>query len=306
MNPLKKAVKDYLKMRRALGYKLLKESSRLLNFIAFLQARGMDHITIPLALEWAKQNSQAQPSDWTQRLTCVRGFARYWKAVDPRTEIPPWGLLPYRYRRARPYLYSKQEVRRLLQGAGKLEGLRGQMYRCLFGLLAVTGLRISEALNLRPEEVDLKQGLLVIAGAKFGKSRFVPLHPSTQKVLAEYARERDRVFEGNLPHFFVSQRGHRLDGAEVRRTFYKLSRQIGLRGPQASHGPRLHDFRHRFALEILLGWYRSGREVERLLPVLSTYLGHVHVSDTYWYLTACPELMGLAVKRVEHYWEAKV
>jgi integrase len=171
------------------------------------------------------------------------------------------------------------------------------------GLLAVAGLRISEARNLQTEDVDLEEGVLTIRGAKFGKSRLVPIHPSTRKVLSDYASRRDHCLPKRPATFFVSGRGTRLDGAEIRRTFYFLSRQIGLRGLSDSHGPRLHDFRHRFAVETLVQWYRSGQDVERRMPVLSTYLGHVHVADTYWYLSACPELMGLAVKRFEDYWE---
>ena len=222
------------------------------------------------------------------------------------TDIPPSGLLPYRPGRARPYLYSNNEVRQLLQAARRLpsiHGLRGPTYYCLLGLLAVSGLRISEARNLQTEDVDLKEGILTIRGAKFGKSRLVPIHPSTRKALADYAARRDRFLARRPATFFVSGRGTRLDGAEVRRTFYFLSRQIGLRGPTDSHGPRLHDFRHRFAVEALIQWYRSGQDVERRLPILTTFLGHVHVADTYWYLSACPELMGLAVKRFEDYWE---
>ena len=167
----------------------------------------------------------------------------------------------------------------------------------------MAGLRISEARNLLTDDVDLKEGVITIRGTKFGKSRLVPIHPSTRKELSAYASRRDNLLARRPATFFVSGRGTRLDSAEIRRTFYWLSRQIGLRGPSDSHGPRLHDFRHRFAVETLLQWYRSGQDVERRLPVLSTYLGHVHVADTYWYLSACPELMGLAVKRFEDYWE---
>jgi integrase/recombinase XerD len=305
MNPLYKAVKDYVEMRRALGYKLNKAAVLLPNFITFLLQQGSLVITIPLALQWAQNNRRAQPSEWAQRLTIVRCFARYWSATDPRTQIPPWGLLPHRPKRARPYLYSDEEVQRLLQAARHLGGLRGLTYYCLLGLLCVTGMRISEALNLRSVDVDLAAGLLTVRGAKFGKSRLVPIHTSTQKVFSEYVRCRDRAFARELSFFFVSKRGNRLDGAGVRRTFYTLSRQVGLRGLTASHGPRLHDFRHRFSVGTLIKWYRSGQDVERRLPVLSTYLGHVHVSDTYWYLTACPELMGLAVERLERRWEGQ-
>jgi integrase/recombinase XerD len=303
MNALKKGVRDYIKMRRSLGYKLQQAPTLLSDFASFLKKQGTEHITIPLALQWAQLNPSARPAEWARRLTYVRGFTRYWIATDPRTEIPCWGLLPHRPNRARPYLYTNEEIGQLLQAARQLGGLRGLMHHCLLGLLPVTGLRISEALNLRPEDVDLDQGMLVIGGTKFGKSRLVPIHASTKKVLADYARQRDMAFGRALPHFFVSGRGNRLDGGEVRRTFYKLSRQVGLRGRNASHGPRLHDFRHRFAVRTLIEWYRSGQDVQSRLPVLSTYLGHVHVADTYWYLTLCPELMGLAVKRLEKRWE---
>jgi integrase len=191
----------------------------------------------------------------------------------------------------------------LLAAAQEIGGLPGLTYYCLLGLLSVTGLRMSEVLNLSVKDVDLAQGVLVIVATKFGKTRLVPIHATTQKALAQYVRDRDRTFGGNLSYFFVSQRGHRLDGGQVRRTFYRLSRKVGLRGPTASHGPRLHDFRHLFATKTLLRWYRSGQDVERRLPVLSTYLGHGHVSDTYWYLTSCPELMGLVVNRLEKHWE---
>jgi integrase len=302
----RKAVEDYIDLRRSLGFKLLEAKVGLISFASFLKQRRAAHITIALAMEWAQQDKTARPAEWARRLSFVRVFARHWSAYDPQTEVPPPGLLPYRPGRAHPYLYSKDEVRKLLQAARRLpstHGLRGQTYYCLLGVLAVTGLRISEARNLQTEDVDLKEGVFTIRGAKFGKSRLVPIHASTCKVLSAYASRRDRFLARRPETFFVSGRGTRLDGAEIRRTFYFLSRQIGLRGPTDSHGPRLHDFRHRFAVEALVQWYRSGQDVERRLPILTTFLGHVHVADTYWYLSACPELMGLAVKRFEDYWE---
>jgi integrase/recombinase XerD len=302
MSGFRKAVREYIKLRRSLGYKLQDAASLLSDFVSFMENKGANHITIPLALEWAQQKS-ARPAEWARRLTNVRGFARDWSATDPKTQIPPWSLLPHRPRRACPYLYTDKEIGELLEAAEQLRGLLGLTYYCLLGLLSVTGLRISEVLNLKIRDVDLIKGILVIVGTKFGKSRLVPIHASTQKVLAKYARERDRVFGRELSYFFVSRQGNRLDGGQVRRTFYRLSRKVGLRGPTASHGPRLHDFRHRFAATTLVNWYRSGQEPERRLPVLSTYLGHGHVSDTYWYLTICPELMGLIVKRIEKHWE---
>ena len=302
----RKAVEDYVEMRRSLGFKLRDTKAGLIDFAAFLKERRAARITIALAMEWAQQDKTTCPMQWAKRLSFVRGFARHWSAHDSQTEVPPCGLLPYRPGRAHPYLYSDDEVRQLLQAAGQLpsaHGLRGPTYHCLLGLLAVAGLRISEARDLQTEDVDLKEGILTIRGAKFGKSRLVPIHPSTRKVLSDYAKRRDRFLARRPVTFFVSGCGTRLDGGDIRRTFYSLSRQTGLRGPSDSHGPRLHDFRHRFAVETLVRWYRSGQDVERRLPVLSTYLGHGHVAYTYWYLSACPELMGLAVKRFEDYWE---
>ena len=306
MSPWLKAVEDYVQMRRSLGFKLLDTKVGLINFASFLEQRGAAHITITLAMEWAQQDKTTCPAEWAKRLSFIRGFARYWSAHDSQTEVPPCGLLPHRPVRVHPYLYSDDEVRQLLQAARELpsaHGLRGPTYYCLLGLLAVAGLRISEARNLQTDDVDLNEGMLTIRGAKFGKSRLVPIHPSTRTVLSDYASRRDRFLARRPEIFFVSGRGTRLDGADIRRTFYHLSRQIGLRGTSDSHGPRLHDFRHRFAVETLIRWYRSGQDVERRLPILSTYLGHVHVADTYWCLTACPELMGLAVQRFEDYWE---
>ena len=302
MKGLQKAVEQYLSMRRALGFKLKNTAPTLFDFVAFFEKQGASHITIPLAMRWA-QCRPARPAEWARRLSCVRCFARYWSATDPKTQIPPWSLLPHRPSRARPYLYTDNEIRQLVEAAQRMGGLPGLTYYCLLGLLSVTGLRVSEVLNLRTKDVDLAQGILIIVGAKFGKTRLVPIHASTQQALSKYVRNRDRAFGANLSYFFVSRRGNRLDGGQVRRTFYRLSREVGLRGPTASHGPRLHDFRHLFAAKTLLGWYRSGQDVERRLPVLSTFLGHGHVSDTYWYLTICPELMGLVVDRLEKHWE---
>lgn len=310
MKPLRESIQDYLALRRSLGFRLRDAGIYLSKFAAFMQARGAVHITTALALEWVQQCPSAQPSTWAQRLSYVRGFARYHAASAPQTEIPPASLLPFRPRRARPYLYSEEEIARLLGCALELvpaEGLRPWTYYCLLGLLSVTGLRIGEAIGLELDDVNLQDRLLTIRGTKFGKSRLVPIHPSTQEVLAQYRARRKRCAAGcsASSFFFITSRGHRLDSGDVRRTFYRLSRRIGLRAAGASYGPRLHDFRHRFAVQTLLRWYRSGEDVERRLPVLSTYLGHVHVADTYWYLSGCPELMGHAVARLEQRWEQR-
>jgi integrase/recombinase XerD len=309
MNTLQEAVQEYLSMRRALGFKLREAGVRLLDFVKFMEQHRASHITNRLALTWAQQSSAVQPSTWAQRLCCVRGFARYRSATDERTQIPPEGLLPFRPKRARPYVYTDKEIRSLLRAALKLPKRNGELrpwtYHGLFGLLSVSGMRLGEARTLELQDVDLKSAVLTVRGAKFGKSRLVPLHASTCHVLADYIARRERFWTArpNSPYLFVSNRGNRLDVGEIHRTFYALSRQIGLRGLSASHGPRLHDMRHRFAVKTLLHWYRAGEDTERRLPILSAYLGHVHVADTYWYLSAWPELMREAMRRLERRWE---
>jgi len=311
MTTLRQAVQEYVRMRRDLGFKLHEAGKRLLDFVRFMELHRASYITQALALAWAQEPSHVQPAHWAQRLSFVRGFAQYRRATDPRTEIPAPGLLPFQPKRARPYLYSEAEIRSLLRAALTMPcryergRLRRWVYYSLFGLLSVSGLRISEAQNLELRDVDLKAAVLTIRGAKFGKTRLVPLHASTCHVLAEYIRRRTRHW-GQRPvssHMFVSSRGHRLDGADIRRTFYALSRQIGLRGPSDHRGPRLHDLRHRFATHTLVRWYRSHQDPERKLPLLSAYLGHVHVADTQWYLSGSPELMREAMRRLEHRWE---
>lgn len=306
MKTLRQAVGDYLSLRRSLGFKLKKHEPCLRELVSFLKKKKASRISTPLALQFATQHQRQQPAEWAARLSVVRGFACYRSGDDLATEIPPPGLLPYRPMRARPYLYSEEEIRHLLNAARHLSAtysLKPWTYYCLFGLLVVTGMRISEALNLQSKDVDWSEGVLTILGTKLGKSRLVPLHTSTRTVLSAYAKRRDRFFNGEpVSHFFVSSSGQRLDGGDVRRTFYQLSRQIGLRDASASHGPRLHDFRHRFAVETLVRWYRRNEDVERRLPILSTYLGHAHVTDTYWYLTNTPELLGAAGKRMEKRW----
>jgi integrase/recombinase XerD len=307
MKPLRESIDEYIAMRRGLGFKLRKDAAALADFAAFMEQHGTDRITTRLALAWAQAPRTVKPPVWAERLRFVRGFARHYIAIDPRTEIPPADLLPHRPKRARPYLYSEDEIQRLLDCALNLAprtGLRAWTHHCLLGLLAVAGLRLGEVLRLRTDEVDLNGGVLTVRGTKFGKSRLVPIDPSTCEVLARYRERRDRFLAGRRSDFFlISGRGNHLDVGEVHRTFYTLSRQVGLRGPSASHGPRLHDFRHRFAVETLLRWYRNGEDIERRMLVLSTYLGHVHVDDTYWYLSAHPELMGAAVARLEQRWK---
>lgn len=306
MSDLHSALDEYLNIRRALGFKLRDEGTVLPQFLFFLEKKGASFITTDLALQWATLPENVLPAHWARRLTMVRTFARFRSAVDPRTEIPPQGLLPFRYRRKPPYIYDDGEISRLLEASSHLRsiiGLRASTYTTLFGLLAVTGMRVSEPIALNRGDVDLVRGILTVRLTKFGKSRLIPVHLSTLEKLAEYNRLRDRFFSSpRCPSFFVSEKGTRLTHWSVRWTFVKLSRQIGLRGLNDSHGPRLHDLRHTFAVKTLLRWYQTGTDVDRHMPELAAFLGHTHVNDTYWYLSAVPELLRLANKRLDAIW----
>lgn len=304
MNTLRKAVQDYFRMRRSLGYQLKDPESYLQKFVAFLEKKGSPRITSRLALEWAKNSDSPNPAHWARRLGAVRRFAEYRKVFDPRTEVPPPGLLPHKYPRTPPYIYNAAEVLRIVQTARRLPpagALRRWTYSTLFGLLAATGLRGREARALKREDVDLKRGLLAIHRTKFGKSRLVPIAPSVARALDSYARKRDRIVpNAKSPTFFILDRGVAVSKGIADWTFRKISHQMGLRGPGDRTGPRLHDFRHGFAVKTLVGWYRAGLDVERMMPLLSTYLGHTHAAHTYWYLSAVPELLALAGARLEN------
>jgi integrase len=309
MKKLRDGVEDYLALRRGLGFKLKRHGRFAREFAAAMEKRGETRITTRSAIEWATYPQKLHPSEWAARLSSVRAFARYWSTMDPSTDIPPDGLLPFHPGRANPYLYTDEEIRQLLDAAKNMPAqfpLHRSTYHCLLGLLAVSGMRISEALNLELRDIVWTEALVTIRNTKFGKSRLVPLHPTATMVLSDYVSLRNEFFSDRpTSAFFPSKTGARLDEGQVRRVFYRLSRQIGIRGASASRGPRLHDFRHRFAVETLLRWYRSGEDVTRQLPVLSTYLGHAHVTDTYWYLTNTPELMASAGERLERRWKGQ-
>jgi integrase/recombinase XerD len=307
MSSLREAIEQYLTIRRDLGFKLTGARYLLRQFAGFMEDKSASFVTTDLALHWAMLPRRAQSSWWAQRLMAVRCFARQHTATDPRTQVPPQDLLRYRPRRARPYLYTDQDIKRLMAAAMTLRptgGLRGPTYATLLGLLSVTGLRISEALSLRSVDVDCQAGLLTIRKTKFGKSRLVPLHPSAQRALLHYARQRD-AYVGRLPiaRFFVTAHGKPLTTQQISKTFRLLRRRVGLHAAAQWDGPQLHHFRHRLATESLLRWYRAGDDVEQRLPVLSTFLGHGSVASTYWYLSGHPELMIRAMRRLEQRWE---
>jgi integrase/recombinase XerD len=303
MNSLQSALDEYLSARRAFGYKLRWDAGTLQRFVDFAKRRRVKYITTELAMEWATLPANAMRSQWANRLGMVRRFARYCHAYDPRNMVPPRDLLPYRYRRVSPYLYSDEQIHKLIKAARKLPsviGLRPHTYATLLGLYVAAGLRASEAIQLRRDDVDLYNGVLSIRNSKFGKSRYVPVHASTQVALQRYAARRDRLLiESASPCFFLSDNGTHLTYPTLKSTFVKISIQAGLRSRGDSRGPRLHDFRHRLAIHTLLKWYRHGVDVERQLPKLSTYLGHTNIAHTQWYLTATPQLLRYALNRVE-------
>ena len=312
MKAFKNHLRDYLELRRGLGFELERDESRLRNFIAFMDTKRARQITTALALEFAMRADHRSAATQAGCLSAIRGFAQYLSGIEVTTKIPPTGLIR-RGHRPQPYIYSDDEIARILDAARRdpsiaRYALKPHTLYCLFGLLSVTGMRLTEALNLKPEDIDWQQGVLTIGRAKFQKSRLVPLHESTLRQLRAYKKRRDRFFAKQpwrrpVNRIFVATHGGPLTSHRVGRNFRTLTRRIGMRQPGAGQKPRIHDLRHRFAVSTLLRWYRSGKNVELLLPVLSTYLGHVFITGTYWYLTCTPELMESAGRRLENRWK---
>ena len=305
MSPLQRALDDYLRVRRALGFTLEREGHLLPQFVAFLEGHGSDFVTAPLAMRWASAPPVASPRWSSARLTMVRGLAKYLAALDPRTEVPPLELLPSPpTTRPTPHVYTDEELGALIQAPHILRGFKGVTYATLIGLLAVTGMRVGEVIALNRDDVDERQSVLVVRDGKFDKSRELLLHPTTAEALSAYARKRDRALpHPRSPAFLLSLAGTRLNYKHVHSGFLRLVRRAGL-AERRPRRPRLHDLRHSFAVTTLVRWYREGADVETQLPALSTYLGHVAPSSTYWYLTATSELLELARRRAQHHQEA--
>lgn len=289
-------VREYLSRRRALGYKLYREGRQLLNFARYADgARHRGPLSTALALRWAALPRAADRAYHARRLNILRVFARHQAVLEPATQVPARHILGPDFRRKTPHLFTTRQLHQLLQRANTLSGqLRPLTYRTLLGLLACTGLRISEARALATQDVDLVQGVLTVRFSKLEHSRLVPLHPSAGPPLRHYARRRADLFP-QTHTFFVSDQGERLQYGAINRVFAGLSRDM-----VPAHGRRhvrLHDLRHTFACRVLLRWQRSRRGVAGRVVVLSRYLGHVQVRDTYWYLTAVPELLLQATAR---------
>jgi integrase len=253
MKKIREGIEEYLAVRRALGFKMLAVGRFLRDFVHFAELEGAPRITTELAVRWATHRKTCQPPQWANRLCALRLFAEYWKAVDPKTEVPPRGLLPHRYKRKPPYIYSDEEVARLVQLMKEIESpmqLDGLTYSTLTGLLAVTGMRVNEALSLSRDDVNLRDGVITVRNTKSGEIRLLPVHATTLEILRGYGHRRDHIVpHPRDPYFFIIERGVRPCRTTLFRLFVNVSRQIGIRGPNDSHGPRLHDLRHRFAVE---------------------------------------------------------
>jgi integrase len=303
MSRLRQALADYLVVRRALGFKLQRAEKLLDQLLTYVEACGETHLRLPTLLAWATQPGHEQSGWPAYRLAIVRRFALHLHAIDPATEVPPADVLPWRHGRATPYLYSDDEVTSLLAVATTLRTTyRVATYRTLIRLLVVTGMRVGEALALDRDDIDVPECVLTIRHTKFGKSRELPVHPSTVAALRRYLQRDDRPRAATrTAAVFVSLAGTRLRYCNVQWTFHRLVRRGGLTPRSATCRPRIHDLRHRFAVCTLLDAYRSGADTQTRLHRLSTYLGHVDPVQTYWYLSATPELLQLASDRLQHH-----
>jgi integrase len=295
----------YLEARRAMGYQLRIEGEQLQRFARF--ADRQDHhgpLTLDLAVDWASQSHTASGIGRARRLEVIRPMARYCALYEPETQIPPPNLLGPGHRRVAPHIYSEREVSDMLDTARNLRpegGLRPATMRCLIGLLTATGLRISEALALNRDDVDLEHSLLRVRQTKFRKSRYAPVHPTARDALADYAHFRDRrVPLAQDTAFLLFDNGLAVNGAQARYAFSLIRSDLGWDKLMHGRRPRLYDLRHTFTCWRLQAWYQEGRDVNCLMPGLATYLGHAKVTDTYWYLTGTTELLAVAAERFEH------
>jgi integrase len=306
MTSLTVRLEEYVAARRSFGFDLSTSERVLRRFAEFAAAEGVNHVTADLFLRWKEHFGAANNNTWSARLGMVRGFAGWLQGIDPRTEVPPPGLVSGKLRRSRPYIYSADQIAKIVTGAARLPsayGLRGWTYSTLFGLIAVSGLRINEAISLDDADVDLSEAVLLIKRGKNRKSRLVPLSACAAGRLSAYRTERSRILGTSYAPFFLLDSGLRPTDCAARYNFAQVCQNIGLRTQQALHkhgrGPRIHDLRHTFAVRTITEWYRKGLDPDREMLNLSTYLGHSEPEHTYWYIEAVPELLQLACQRAE-------
>lgn len=299
-------LEHYLAVRRSLGYDLSTSERVLRRFTNFADDQEADHVTVDLFLRWKEHFGSANNNTWSRRLGIVRAFATWLQCIDPIHEVPPAGLIPGKLHRGRPYIYTADQIAGIVAEAARLPssyGMRGWTCSTLFGLIAVTGLRISEAIGLDDMDVDLNEGVLTIRRGKNNTSRFVPISACTVTRLGAYRVERNRLLGVSPAPFFLLDEGQRPDDCCIRYNFALVCQSIGLRDRQGYYkhgrGPRIHDLRHTFAVRTIIDWYRKELDPDREMIKLSTYLGHKEPEHTYWYIEAVPELLQLASERAE-------
>jgi len=297
---LRQAAAGYLQPRRSLGYQLQAHGRLLNSYIADLEASGQTTVTAANAVAWATRPAAASPVWHARRLSVARCFARHLSATDPSCQVPPAWLLPARYSRAAPYIYTQQQINALVHAAGTLGSpLPAASCQAVISLLAATGLRIGEAIALTRAAVDLDRGIITVVNGKHGASRHVPLHPTVTSMLWRYAERRDRLCPvPRSDRFFLTRAGTPLSPGQLQDTFARLLVHAGITVPAGQRPARIHDLRHTFAVMTIRDWYRDGEDVQARLPVLSTMLGHIAPAHTYWYLTATPDLLALAAQRL--------
>lgn len=306
MTSLTTHLEHYLALRRSLGYDLSTTERVLKRLTSFADAQGVDHVTVDLFLRWKEHFGSANNNTWSARLGIVRIFTTWLQCLDPLNEVPPAGLISGKRHRGRPYIYTEEQIAEIVAEAARLPssyGLRGWTCSTLFGLIAVTGLRISEAIGLDEMDVDLNEGVLTIRRGKNNTSRFVPISACTASRLGAYRAERNRLLGASPAPFFLLDEGQRPDDCCIRYNFARVCQSIGLRDRQGYYkhgrGPRIHDLRHTFAVRTIIDWYRRGLDPDGEMIKLSTYLGHKEPEHTYWYIEAVPELLQLASERAE-------
>ena len=303
---LSKGIEQYISLRRAYGLRFDTAAATLRQFGEFCRRNRYRRVTIQVILEWVGSDPYSTGKSGSRRIQTVRGFATYWKAYDPKTEIPPPDFSREVGRRSKPHIFSPVEIRRILKACRSLRAERGQSnpirrqtFYTIFGLIAVAGLRRAEAYRLKRSDVDLEKGTIHIEMTKFRKSRLIPIHPTTVAKLKAYARFRDRVVsKPRCDRFFVMNRGQAVDQDSIYYAFVHACKDAGIRPTAAGAGyPRIHDLRHTFAVRTLSRWLGQGNDVHALMPALSTYMGHAQPSDTYWYLSGVPELLRFGLTR---------
>ncbi len=302
-------VKEYINTRHNLGIQMKIEGDELLRFANYVdKKRYKGPLTTAIAIEWAGSSKKASRFSWARRLEIVRCFAKYYYAFDSKTEIPPKNIFGPTHRRNTPYVYSEQEIKEILAGSLQLHTTQAKLrpitYYYLFGLLASSGLRISEAVHLIDDDVDFSNGILTIRETKFFKSRYVPLHPTVVKALQGYLAIRNKKICSQCGAFFVLDNRLPVTTRKAGYAFKVIRQKLWADKLYKNKKPRIYDLRHTFVCQRLLTWYKEGKNLNQMIPFLSTYIGHVKVSDTYWYITGIPELMSAATKRFEQFYQS--